>query len=107
LIQTPSPDQLAPYYDDWVRHETDDDYWKRWKISDHYPDMTVKALHAGGWHDIFLKGSIKNYVGINARAKDAKVRQSQRLLVGPWAHAGTSKEGKIGDVVFGEHAVLD
>ncbi|MBI1353716.1 MAG: CocE/NonD family hydrolase [Acidobacteria bacterium] len=107
LIQTPNPDDLAPYYDDWIEHETDDAYWKRWKISDHYPEMTVKALHAGGWHDIFLKGSIKNYVGIHAKAKDAKVRQSQRLLVGPWAHAGTSAEGKIGDVVFGKQAVLD
>jgi len=107
LIDTPSPDELAPYYDDWVEHETDDAYWKRWKISDHYPQMTVKALHAGGWHDIFLKGSIKNYVGTRAQAKDRKVRQGQRLLVGPWAHARTSEEGKIGDVTFGEHAVLD
>lgn len=107
LIDTPSPDELAPYYDDWVEHETDDAYWKRWKISDHYPEMTVKALHAGGWHDIFLKGSIKNYVGTRAQAKNTKVRQGQRLLVGPWAHARTSEEGKIGDVTFGEHAVLD
>jgi putative CocE/NonD family hydrolase len=107
LISVPDPDKLAPYYDDWVEHETDDAYWKRWKISDHYPEMTVKALHAGGWHDIFLKGSIKNYIGTKAKAKDQAVRNGQRLLVGPWAHAGTSPEGKIGDVVFGEDAVLD
>ncbi|MCB1020255.1 MAG: CocE/NonD family hydrolase, partial [Acidobacteria bacterium] len=107
LIQVPQPDDLAPYYDDWVEHETSDAYWKRWKISDHYPEMTVKALHAGGWHDIFLKGSIKNYVGIQKQAKDRKVREGQRLLVGPWAHAGTSVEGKIGDVTFGKQAVLD
>ena len=25
---------------------------------------------------------------------------AQRLVVGPWAHAPTSPEGKIGDVVF-------
>jgi len=28
-------------------------------------------------------------------------------LIGPWAHAATSPEGKIGDVVFGKPAVLD
>lgn len=107
LIDTPDPGELAPYYNDWIEHETDDAYWKRWKISDHYPEMTVKALHSGGWHDIFLKGSIKNYIGTRAQAKDKKVRSGQRLLVGPWAHASTSEEGKIGDVVFGKQAVLD
>ena len=107
LINVPSPDEMAPYYDDWIEHETDDAYWKRWKISDHYPEMTVKALHSGGWHDIFLKGSIKNYIGTRGQAKDKKVRDGQRLLVGPWAHASTSDEGKIGDVVFGKQAVLD
>jgi len=107
LIELPDPDALAPYFDDWVEHETDDEYWRRWSISDHYPEMTVKALHSGGWHDIFLKGSIQNYVGIMASARSLEVRNAQRLLVGPWAHAATSEVGKIGDVVFGKHAVLD
>ncbi len=107
LMAAPSPDDLAPYYDDWVEHETDDEYWRRWKISEHYSEMSVKALHAGGWHDIFLKGSIHNYVGTASAAAKDDVRAGQRLLVGPWAHAATSNEGKIGDVVFGEQAVLD
>ena len=29
------------------------------------------------------------------------------MIIGPWAHAPTSLEGKIGDVVFGKTAVLD
>lgn len=107
ILATPSMDNVAPYFDDWVEHETDDSYWKRWKISDHYQDLEIKALHAGGWHDIFLKGSIKNYIGMRNHAKTAQARSQQRLLVGPWAHASTSPEGKIGDVTFGEDAVLD
>jgi len=35
------------------------------------------------------------------------LRSGQRLIIGPWAHAPTSPEGKIGDVVFGKNAVLD
>ena len=69
--------------------------------------MTVMGLHAGGWHDLFLKGSIKNYTGLHAEAATAEARAGQRLIVGPWAHAPTSAEGKIGDVVFGKAAVLD
>src|SRR5262249_35573144 len=75
--------------------------------SDHYREMNVMALHAGGWHDIFLKGSIKNFVEMRKSAATQEARDGQRLLLGPWAHAATSPEGKIGDVVFGKQAVLD
>jgi len=104
MLELPPVSALAPYFGDWVAHERDDDYWKPWKISDHYTEMNIKALHAGGWHDIFLKGTIQNYVGMR-RASPA--RADQRLLLGPWAHAETSPEGKIGDVTFGKSAVLD
>ncbi len=107
LISPPSAADVAPYFRDWVEHERDDDFWRRWKISDHYQELDIKALHSGGWHDIFLKGSIKNYVEMRKRAATQAARDNQRLLIGPWAHAGTSPEGKIGDVVFGKQAVLD
>ncbi len=104
VLDVPTAASLAPYFRDWVAHETDDEYWRAWKISDHYPQMNIKALHAGGWHDIFLKGSIQNYVGMR---KASPAAAGQRLLVGPWCHGDTSPEGKIGDVVFGKQAVLD
>jgi len=107
LINVPTPRDVAPYFRDWVEHERDDEYWRRWKISDHYGQMNIKALHAGGWHDIFVKGSIKNFVEMRKSAATQETRDGQRLLVGPWAHAATSPEGKIGDVVFGKQAVLD
>lgn len=107
LIGQPTAAEAAPYFRDWIEHERNDDYWKRWKISDHYTELDIKALHSGGWHDIFLKGSIGNYVGMRKGAATAEARANQRLLIGPWAHTGTSPEGKIGDVTFGKQAVLD
>ena len=107
LARLPPTSELAPYFRDWVTHERDDDYWKPWKVSDHYNEMTVKGLHGGGWHDLFLNGSIKNYLGLRDAAATPEARAGQRLLLGPWAHAGTSAEGKIGDVTFGKDAVLD
>ncbi len=104
LLQLPEVSTLAPYYRDWAAHETDDAYWKPWKISDHYSEMNIKALHAGGWHDIFLKGTIQNFEGMRAASP---AQTGQRLMIGPWAHAETSPEGKIGDVTFGKQAVLD
>jgi putative CocE/NonD family hydrolase len=107
LMATPAAADVAPYFRDWVEHERDDDYWRRWKISDHYKELDIKALHSGGWHDIFLKGSIKNFVEMRKSAATQAARDGQRLFIGPWAHAATSAEGKIGDVVFGKSAVLD
>jgi putative CocE/NonD family hydrolase len=107
VLNSPQPSSLAPYFRDWLSHERDDAYWQQWRVSDHYSRMTVMGLHAGGWHDLFLKGSIKNYTGLHEQAATAEARAGQRLIVGPWAHAPTSPAGKVGDVVFGKDAVLD
>jgi putative CocE/NonD family hydrolase len=107
LIDVPPAADLAPYLQDWMHHETRDDYWKATRVSDHYGEMTVKGLHQAGWHDIFSRGSIENYMGLRDKAATPEARAAQRLVVGPWAHASTSPEGKIGDVVFGESAVVD
>ena len=104
MLELPPVSALAPYFRDWVAHERDDDYWRRWKISDHYGEMNIKALHSGGWHDIFLKGTIQNYLGMHSASP---ARADQRLLIGPWAHGETTPEGKVGDVNFGKSVVLD
>jgi uncharacterized protein len=107
LVNVPAATEIAPYFRDWVEHETDDDYWRKVKVSDFYSRMNVKALHAGGWHDIFSGGSIRNFMRLQKEAPTKEARDGQRLLMGPWAHAATSPEGKIGDVTFGRQAVLD
>src|SRR6185369_4803984 len=107
LLKTPQPSSLAPYFRDWLSHERDDAYWQQWRVSDHYPRMTVMGLHGGGWHDLFLKGSIKNFTGLQKQAATAEAHAGQRLSVVPWAHEPTPRQGKIGDVVFGKAALLD
>ena len=77
---------LAGYFYDWIRHSSSDDYWNRWKIEGHYPHITTPALHIGGWHDIFLLGTLRNFVGMRKQAEDATARNGQRLIVGPWHH---------------------
>ncbi|HJS58593.1 MAG TPA: CocE/NonD family hydrolase [Vicinamibacteria bacterium] len=105
LLEVAPPAELAPYYRDWIAHEASDEYWRAVKVSDHYGQMAIKGLHTGGWHDIFLMGSIQNFIGLRGTAATPEARRDQRLLLGPWAHAPTSPEGKIGDVVFGQEAV--
>jgi uncharacterized protein len=107
MLNLPSIAEVTPYFRDWVEHETNDDFWRAVKVSDHYGEMKIKALHSGGWHDIFSGGSIRNYIDLRKKAPTAEARAGQRLLMGPWAHAATSSEGKIGDVTFGKQAVLN
>jgi putative CocE/NonD family hydrolase len=95
--------QLAPYYLDWLAHPDYDAYWKQWSIEEHFPDIQVPALHIGGWYDIFLGGTLRNYMGIKAHGGTEAARNGQRLLIQIGGHAGFGR--KIGDVDFGDEAV--
>lgn len=93
---------LAPYFADWLAHPSYDEYWKRLSIEDHYPDITVPALHIAAWYDIFQGGSLRNYLGIKAHGGSDAARKGQHLLVTIGGHAGGGR--KIGDVDFGPAA---
>jgi putative CocE/NonD family hydrolase len=62
----------------------------------------VPAFHTGGWYDIFLRGTLRNYAGLEAHGGSEGARKGQRLLVGPWLHGYFGR--KTGDVDFGPEA---
>ena len=95
--------QLARYYLDWLAHPNYDGYWKQWSIEEHFSDIGVPALHIGGWYDIFLNGTLRNYMGIKGHGANDAARNGQRLLVQIGGHAGFGR--RIGDVEFGDEAV--
>ena len=97
-----STSAIAPYFLDWLAHPSYDDYWKRWSIEEHYADIRVPALHVAAWYDIFLGGSLRNYVGLKTHAATEEARKGQRLLVTIGGHAGDGR--KIGEVDFGPEA---
>ena len=96
---------LAPYFLDWLAHPSYDDYWKRIAIEEHYADIRVPSLSVAAWYDIFLGGSLRNYVGLKEHAADENARQGQRLLVTIGGHAGSGQ--KVGDIDFGPAAPFD
>ena len=98
-VTTPA---LAPYFLDWLSHPSYDDYWKAVSIEAHYADIRVPALHIAAWYDIFLGGSLRNYMGLKARAATEEARKGQRLFVTIGGHAGGGR--KIGDLDFGPEA---
>jgi len=97
-----STSSVAPYFLDWLAHPTYDDFWKRISIEEHYADIRVPALHVGAWYDLFLGGTLRNYLGITASGGSDEARKGQRLLVAIGGHAGEGR--KIGQVDFGPEA---
>ena len=75
----------APYFRDWIEHSTYDDYWKRWSIDEAYGRIDVPALHIGGWYDIFLRGTVRNFLGLSDPLRPSG-DFDQKLLLGPWTH---------------------
>ena len=56
-------------------------------IDEDYSRLTIPALHIAGWYDIFLSGSVKNFLGMrSAGAGSDAARAGQKLVVGPWTH---------------------
>ena len=88
---------LAKYYYDWLAHPDFDDYWKKLCIEERHSEIDVPALHFGGWYDIFLGGTIRNYLGMKESGANETARSGQRLIIGPWAH------GARGSTMAGRH----
>jgi len=104
FFKTGSARDLAPYFFDWLEHAAYDEYWKQWSIGGRFGKIAVPAWHVGGWYDIFLNGTLRNYMGLRANAASEAARQGQRLMVGPWYHDSASfREGKAGEVNFAPH----
>jgi uncharacterized protein len=106
ILQLEHPSALAPYYFDWLAHPEYDGYWKPLSIEEHYPELPVAARHVAGWYDVFLRGVLRNYMGMRAHAATQWARDHQELIIGPWVH-DADMNGKAGSLDFGKTAAFD
>jgi putative CocE/NonD family hydrolase len=102
LLDFPRRIPTLSNYGEWLEHPDRDGYWRDISIRERYGSIDVPALHAGGWHDIFLKGTLENYVGLRAEAASERTRANQYLLLTPWGHGPVGEV--IGEVWFGREA---
>ena len=82
----PNNPAVAPWYFDWIKHSTRDDFWQQFSIRDRYQAVAVPVLHFEGWYDAFLAGGVENFAGMVAHGANATARANQRLVIGPWDH---------------------
>ena len=94
---------LAPYYYDWLAHPEYDDYWRSISIEESHSAITVPAFNFGGWYDIFLSGTLRNFTRMRELGASSEAREGQRLVIGPWVH-GHSPLAVAGENSFGARA---
>jgi len=107
ILAQPDAKSLAPYYRDWLAHPNYDDYWKAVSLEESYSKIQVPILHIAAWYDIFLGGSLRNYVLLKSQAGSETARTGQHLLVEVGGHAGGSDQRRIGEVDFGPATPYD
>ena len=103
------PDSIGrrvPWYKDWLKNSVDNDYWQRWSIEDKYSGIDIPVFDMSGWYDIFIQGTITNYLGMTRDGKTEKARQSQKLMIGPWYHTSPDRH-ELGQIDFGPAAGQD
>jgi putative CocE/NonD family hydrolase len=89
--------EVAPYYDEWLAHPSYDDFWRSLAPKEHHGNLDIACFHTGGWYDIFLGGTIRNYVGMRTGAKSAWARDNQYLLINPRDHYTYSSGAAMGN----------
>ena len=98
----PDRPEVAGFFFDWVKHSDRDEYWRRWSIRERWPQVRVPALNFAGWYDVFLNGSVENFVGMRKSGGSDAARNGQRLVIRPYVHIPW--DTKSGDVDFGSEA---
>ena len=98
---------LAPYFSDWLAHPDYDNYWKQWSIEAHYDQIHVPVYGSGAWYDIFLRGTLRNYMLLKTQAGSEAARRNQRLIIFVGGHAGGWENQKVGGVDFGPKLPID
>jgi putative CocE/NonD family hydrolase len=102
--------RACEFYQEWIRHPAYDSYWEKLgNLENHYDQIDVPAYGFGGWYDVFLQGTLNNFMGVRARGRSERGRRGQKVLIGPWIHSlgerGTQR--RTGDVDFGPDVLVD
>ena len=94
---------------DWIDHPDYDDYWKGMRpIEERYADVDVPVYGMGGWFDVFLQGTLNNFMGVREHGRDPG-KSNQKVVIGPWIHSlgASGVETVTGDVDYGDAVRID
>ncbi|MHA2010024.1 MAG: CocE/NonD family hydrolase [Promethearchaeota archaeon] len=64
-----------------------------------YSNISVAAIHVGGWYDHFLQGTIDGYIGYDDNGA-SEAQGKQKLIMGPWTHVNLFDSTKQGELTY-------
>ncbi|GAG87167.1 unnamed protein product, partial [marine sediment metagenome] len=64
-----------------------------------YSNISVAAIHVGGWYDHFLQGTLDGYIGYDDYST-TKAQGKQKLIMGPWTHVNLFDSTKQGELTY-------
>ncbi len=94
------------HYQDWATHPVFDSYWSHLGTRKKMAQVKTPAYFMGGWHDIFLRGTLNDYNMLREKGFNKEVREFTRVLIGPWSH-NLLNQSKIGEIDYGNQATVD
>lgn len=100
LKDFPIDNELSPYFAEWLSHPSRGEFWRSISIEENHDRISVPAYNIGGWYDIFLDGTLRNFTGVREYGATSEARDGARLLLGPWTHT-TPPLAVSGAVDFG------
>jgi len=97
---------VVPWYRDYVSHTRYDEQWAPLNVRKDFAAVRAPMLLIGGWYDYYAGETFRNYEALRAAAPTDEVRDSHRLLVGPWTH-GVNSVSTLGELDFGPAALAE
>ena len=64
-----------------------------------YSNISVAAIHVGGWYDHFLQGTIDGFIGYDDYGA-VEAQGKQKLIMGPWTHVNLFDSTKQGELTY-------
>jgi hypothetical protein len=75
-------------WDDQVKHDTYDDYWKVRNLGPHFKNVHCAVLTVGGWFDAEdLQGPLTTFREVGKNNPEI----ANTLVMGPWVHGGWAR----------------
>lgn len=79
--------ELAPFYFEWLRHPSYDEYWQKIDVQRHIAQVQVPALVSGAWYDLFAEGTLQSFQAMKERAANRGARDGTILTMSWGGHA--------------------
>jgi predicted acyl esterase len=96
----PVLEKVWPWWSELLSHPSRDQFWQDLSVLDQAGQVTVPALHIGGWFDIFAANTARSFTELRSRAGTLEAREGQRLIIGPWDHLNSTGVSSAPDTDF-------